>query len=121
MSLNEESGVKKQDGYRVISAVASNTLGRYIAWNWMRQNWLQLHEYFDSGLSTRFKRIISTVADDFNTELDLVELEAFISENEDYLGSVSSTADQMVELTKSNIGWMDKHYKDIVVWLEENV
>ena len=87
MSLTEESGVKKGDGYRVISGVATKTLGRYVAWNWIRDNWAQLRLYFDNGLSTRFKIVISSVADDFNTAFDLKELEEFVEENEGNLGS----------------------------------
>lgn len=120
MSLTEESGVKKGDGYRVISAVAGGTLGRYVAWNWIRQNWQLLRTYFDSGLSTRFKIIISTVANDFNTDFDLKELEEFIEENEGNLGSVEATATQMVELTRGNVGWMARHYAEVVDWLEQH-
>ena len=39
MSLDENSGIRKQDGYRVIIGVSRNTIGRYVAWDWIRQNW----------------------------------------------------------------------------------
>ena len=117
MSLNEEAGVKKQDGYRVIAAVAGKSLGRYVAWNWIRDNWSVLTGYFDNGLSTRFKNIISAVADDFNTPFDLKELEDFIEDNEGILGSAESTARQMVELTRGNVLWMEQHYEEVVQWL----
>ena len=100
--------------------VAGGTLGRYVAWNWIRQNWQLLRTYFDSGLSTRFKIIISTVANDFNTDFDLKELEEFIEENEGNLGSVEATATQMVELTRGNVGWMARHYAEVVDWLEQH-
>lgn len=58
-----------------------------MAWNWIRDNWAQLRLYFDNGLSTRFKIIISSVADDFNTAFDLKELKEFVEENDGNLGS----------------------------------
>jgi len=121
MSLTEEFGVKKADGYRVISGVATKTLGRYVAWNWIRDNWAQLRLYFDNGLSTRFKIIISSVADDFNTAFDLKELEEFVEENEGNLGSAEGTALQMVEVTQGNVLWMSSHYLEVVAWLTEHV
>merc|ERR1712179_413891 len=48
MSMQEEAGVKKQDGYRVIQAVARHMLGRYVAWNWIRVNWIKISAYFDN-------------------------------------------------------------------------
>lgn len=119
MSMQEEQGVKKQDGGRVITNVATKDLGRYVAWNWIRTNWMKLLDYFDShGAGSSFKRIISSVASDFNTEFDLMELERFIEENKDDLGTAETTAKQMVELTKGNIEWMEAHYTEVVEWLE---
>ena len=62
-------------------------------------------------------RIISAVANDFNTDLELAELELFISQHETELGSAKRAAEQMVESTKANINWMTKHYQSIVDWL----
>ena len=38
--------------------------------------------------------------ENFNTELELSELEAFILEHEDTLGSAEASANQMVEQTR---------------------
>jgi len=121
MSINEESGVRKQDGYRVIVGVSRNTIGRYLAWNWIRQNWADLSAYYDTAISSSVGRIITGVASDFNTEFDLQELQTFIADHEDELGSASRQATQMVEGTKSNINWMAKHYQTIVDWLQPSL
>eukprot|EP00092_Neocalanus_flemingeri_P026889 GFUD01029145.1.p1 GENE.GFUD01029145.1~~GFUD01029145.1.p1 ORF type:complete len:1053 (+),score=224.11 GFUD01029145.1:199-3357(+) len=121
MALNEESGVRKQDGYRVIVGVSRNTAGRYLAWNWIRQFWPELSAYYDTAISSSVGRIITAVASDFNTEFELQELQTFITDHEDELGSASRDAKQMVEGTKSNIDWMQKHYQTIVDWLQENL
>ena len=43
---------------------------------------------------------VKAVANDFNTESDLKELEQFISENEENLGTAQMTANQMIEGTR---------------------
>ena len=62
--------------------------------------------------------MIEAVANDFNTELELSELEMFIAEHDSELGTARASAKQMVESTKANINWMSKHYQTIVDWLE---
>ena len=59
MSLSPESGVRKQDGYKVelemdenfeillslhkvLGGVGRNTLGRYLAWDFIRDRWSDL-------------------------------------------------------------------------------
>lgn len=58
MSLSPESGVRKQDGYKVksvskrfrnlivfkkvLGGVGRNTLGRYLAWDFIRDKWTEL-------------------------------------------------------------------------------
>ena len=44
--------------------------------------------------------MITAVAADFNTELELGELQAFISDNEEELGSAGASARTMGESTK---------------------
>jgi len=120
MSLNEESGVRKQDGWRVIVGVSRNIIGRYIAWNWIRDNWERLSSYYDTAISSSVGRIISAVAKDFNTAFELAELETFIVDHDNSLGSAGRDARQMVESTKANINWMTEHYQTIVDWLGQN-
>jgi len=117
MALDENSGVRKQDGYRIIVGVSKNLIGRYIAWNWIRDNWERLSSYYDTAISSSVKRMIEAVANDFNTELELSELEMFIAEHDAELGTARASAKQMVESTKANINWMSKHYQTIVDWL----
>merc|ERR1711915_998439 len=73
MALNESSGVRKQDGYRVIVGVSKNIIGRYVAWNWIRSSWAELSAYYDTAISSSVGRIITGVASDFNTRFELDE------------------------------------------------
>ena len=77
-----------------------NIIGRYLAWNWIRDSWDEISTYWDTAISSSVGRMITAVAGDFNTELELSELEAFILEHEDTLGSAEASANQMVEQTR---------------------
>ena len=39
MSLTAESGVRKQDGYKVMGGVGRKTIGRTLTWDFVRDNW----------------------------------------------------------------------------------
>ena len=39
MSLTANSGVRKQDGYKVLGGVGRNTIGRSLTWDFVRDNW----------------------------------------------------------------------------------
>ncbi len=47
-----------------------------------------------------FVRILQAIAEDFNTEFDYHELDTFIKEHEEELGSAKRTAHQMLESTR---------------------
>ena len=39
ISLSEEVGVRKQDGYKIIVAVSNTMVGRLVSWEWVRSHW----------------------------------------------------------------------------------
>ncbi|KAK7085869.1 hypothetical protein SK128_006192, partial [Halocaridina rubra] len=43
MAFTSESGIRKQDSYRVFSAVATNPVGTPIAWNYLREHFNRIH------------------------------------------------------------------------------
>lgn len=42
MSLNSTSGIRKQDAISVIGAVSNNPIGRYLAFDFIRDRWKDL-------------------------------------------------------------------------------
>lgn len=40
----DDDKVRKQDSYIAVGAVAGNTLGGFLAWDWVRANWESLAE-----------------------------------------------------------------------------
>ena len=44
MSLNSTSGIRKQDAPQVISQVSEHSLGRYMAFNLIRDKWEEIRK-----------------------------------------------------------------------------
>ena len=58
MAMDEASGVRKQDGYRVVTGVSKNIVGRYLAWNWIRDKWAMISSYWDTAISSSVGRSV---------------------------------------------------------------
>merc|ERR1719167_339337 len=118
MSITEGSGVRKQDGSKVIGSVASNTVGRYLAFNFIRENWNTITEYLSGGFSS-LRRTIKSVAKSFNTAFDISELKDFETKHSAELGTSKRALKQAIEAGKANVKWMEAYYETISAWLKE--
>jgi len=117
MSLNSTSGIRKQDATSVISQVSYNSLGRYMAFNFVREKWSLLKETFTSF--TGLARVIKSVASSINTELELKEFIEF-RDQENLAFYAARATEQSIDQGKNNINWMNKNYNKVVAWLERN-
>jgi len=119
MSYKAGTGIRKQDAATAFYAVAGNDFGRDLAWNYLRNNWKHITDYYGSGLFA-LGRVISAGASKFSTKLKLKELEQFRKENAESLTTAKRAVQQSVERTNNNIQWIDNHYEVIVAWLNRN-
>ncbi|XP_047482307.1 aminopeptidase N-like isoform X1 [Penaeus chinensis] len=119
MAFTEGSGIRKQDASQVFAAVARNDVGRYLAWNFLRDQWQQIADYYGSGFFA-IARIIKAATISFNTKLELAELELFKEDHAGQLGTATRAVDQAIERTENNIKWMDDNYEVIMKWLADN-
>ncbi|XP_021377931.1 uncharacterized protein LOC110466016 isoform X1 [Mizuhopecten yessoensis] len=117
MSL-DSAEVRKQDASYVIIYVSHHSIGRDIAWNFVRDKWDTLMTEFGGG-SFSFASLISGVTSSFNTEYDLQQLVDFKTENPD-MGSGTRAYEQALEKTGSNIQWIKKNMETIRSWLGDN-
>ncbi|EFX62776.1 hypothetical protein DAPPUDRAFT_67706, partial [Daphnia pulex] len=115
MSLNPTSGIRKQDAARVIIQVASNSLGRYITFNFIREKWTEIRKVVSNKF---FSRIIKAVASSFNTELELKELIQFREERSEELIGAERATQQAIDRAKNNLNWMRQNYQKVVDWLQ---
>lgn len=117
MSMTTESGVRKQDGSKVIAAVASNTVGRYLAFDFLREKWSLIKEYFP-GFSA-VKRSIKYITRGFNTQFEISELKAFERLHAGELGTSQRAVKQSIEAGEANVAWMEAYYVIVWDWLKE--
>ncbi|XP_037790314.1 uncharacterized protein LOC119585704 [Penaeus monodon] len=116
MAFTPDSGIRKQDAYRVFGAVAKNVVGRPLAWNYLQNEWDKIYDFYGKAKP----HFIKYATGGFNTEQHLKEVEHFRREHEHHLGSASRTVEQVIERTKNNIAWMKTNYDVIVKWLDAN-
>ncbi|XP_071508532.1 aminopeptidase N-like [Diadema antillarum] len=107
--------VRKQDASYVVRYVSDNYVGRSLAWDFLRNEWDTIYEYYGGG-SFSFSNIIADVTEDFNTELELQELIEF-GEGRDF-GSAARTYQQAIGTCTANINWMNNNAETVANWLE---
>ena len=44
MTVSPGSGIRRQDGSRVIGSVSANTVGRYLGFDFIRHRWADISE-----------------------------------------------------------------------------
>ncbi|KAG7172390.1 Aminopeptidase N-like 5, partial [Homarus americanus] len=116
MAFSSDSGIRKQDAFRVFGAVAANEVGRPLAWSFLQDEWDAIFEFYGKAKS----RLIKSVTSYFNTVQQLKELRLFRREHIEDLDSASRAIRQVIERTRINIAWMNGNYDVIVNWLDEN-
>lgn len=121
MSIDPLSGIRKQDGTTVITSVATNSIGRDLTWNWLRNDWDRISTYYNPNSSKTIRRIIKSIASDFNTPLKLRELEDFYEEHKSDLGGAKRNILSSIQNVKANVNWMKKNYGKVSKWLQTKV
>lgn len=105
----DSSKIRSQDAVSVITYVASNPVGKYLAWNFVQNNWKALFEMFSTS-TFRLTSLTSGVTR-FSTEAELEQMKAFFNRSE--AGTSENARKQAIEKTQANIEWLKK-YEDIV-------
>lgn len=118
-AITENSGIRKQDAGRVLNTVASNAIGQPFAFNFFRNKWSRLREYFGMSLLT-INSIVKSATRAINTKYELKDLLDFTNEHKDELGSATRTIQQAIEQSEANIRWVNASHGVIYDWLKRN-
>ncbi|XP_063887378.1 aminopeptidase N-like isoform X1 [Scylla paramamosain] len=119
MAFTKDTGIRKKDVVRVFHSVASNTVGKDLAWTFLRDQLDDIIDYIGKGFSS-LKWMIKATTNGMNKDLYLTELKQFQSANKDKLGSVKQAVSQAIETVANNIEWMNKNRQVITEWLENH-
>jgi len=119
-SLTEGSGVRKADGRTVISRIAHNLVGRDLAFDFVRDKWDLILDYYGSA-SFALNGLMKNVLANRNTQFSLDEIKRFQKENKKSLKTAKRQVAQAVEKTQANLNWMNRNYEVISKWLENQI
>ncbi|NXX16101.1 AMPE aminopeptidase, partial [Podargus strigoides] len=107
--------IKSQDVFTVLRYISYNVYGKTMAWDWIRLNWEYLVDRFT--INDRTLGRIVTITQNFNTELQLWQMENFF-EKYPNAGAGESPRSQSIEQVKNNIEWLKANKEEIRMWLE---
>lgn len=118
MTITPESGIRKQDGGRAFMAVATNSVGHEIAFDFLVTNIKEISEYFGDGFST-LSKMIDSVTTYMNKEYQREQFERF-AEKARTLGltSIEQSIQLAMEKVKNNIFWRSSSYYKLQAFLE---
>ncbi|GAB0092441.1 Aminopeptidase [Sergentomyia squamirostris] len=121
MTLYPESGIRKQDGARAFSAVAVNSVGFEIAFDFLQSNVEQISKYFGDGFSV-LSKMVNAVTTYMNKDHHLSQFERFIAKTRKLnLTSIESSVKLSIEHVKNNIFWRSRSYYQLQGFLEKLV
>lgn len=111
--LKDPNVIKTQDVFTVIRYISYNPYGKSMAWNWIQLNWDYLVNRFT--INDRNLGRIVNIAEPFNTELQLWQMESFFAKYPN-AGAGAQPREQVLETVKNNIEWLRQNRKSISDW-----
>uniref|UniRef100_A0A8D1QZU2 Aminopeptidase n=1 Tax=Sus scrofa TaxID=9823 RepID=A0A8D1QZU2_PIG len=111
--LKDPNVIKSQDVFTVIRYISYNSYGKTMAWNWIQLNWEYLVNRYT--LNDRNLGRIVTIAEPFNTELQLWQMESFFKRYPE-AGAGEKPREQVLETVKNNIEWLKQNRDTIRDW-----
>ena len=111
----DESIVRRQDYFTLITYMSWNRIGEPIVWDFVRNNWTRLVQRFT--LNDRLMgRMMSDIVKKFATPQRLMEMQDFYAANPD-AGAGENYRKIALETVKGNIDFVTQHSVDIGNWL----
>lgn len=108
--------VRKQDSVHLIGSIAANIKGRDLAWQFFKDNNVELKERYAAGFL--LSRLVKSTSETFVTMERAAEVESYFQENP-MPGSERNVA-QAVETIRLNAAWLSRDGDAIKKFLDEN-
>ncbi|XP_041459849.1 aminopeptidase N-like isoform X2 [Lytechinus variegatus] len=110
----DQNYLRKQDSSYVIRYVSQNYIGRSLAWDFLRNEWDTVYDYYGNSFFV-MRLIIQAVTKYMNTPGELQMVRDF-KVGRDF-GSSTRTMEQAEDLIQANIWWMDNNAAIVEQWL----
>ena len=113
LELSLSSEIRPQDAVSLIRAVANNSKGRQLAWEFVQENWEKLHGMYKGGflLNSLVKEVLSV----FACEQRASEIEKFFEERQ----FTSRALHQALETIRTNAKWMNKDAEAVTEFFQK--
>ncbi|XP_065352031.1 aminopeptidase Ey-like [Cloeon dipterum] len=119
MSLNETSGIRKQDASSVFNSVATSSSGFYIAREFLFSRIKDIHSYVSPDFS-QIGYFVEGVSYLMSTKNDLEQIKQFVELNSEYLKDSKYAVKEAVENVELNVQWHSRYYSTVVEWLSSH-
>ncbi|XP_076343082.1 aminopeptidase N-like [Tachypleus tridentatus] len=119
-TIAEDSQIRHQDGFSVITAVAQNIFGREMCFSFLRNKWDTLRKIYGLSIGS-WNYLVKSVFSSFNTPFERKQIKDFYVKNEDNIGPANRAFLQSIEEVEANVQWMRDNFDDIKNWLKRVV
>ncbi|XP_065349192.1 aminopeptidase Ey-like [Cloeon dipterum] len=115
LSLNETSGIRKQDVTHVFNSVATSSSGFYIAKEFLFSRIKDIHSFVRPDFS-QVGDYIEGVSYLMSTKNDLEQIKQFVELNSEYLKDSKYAVKEAVENVELNVQWHSRYYPTVIEW-----
>lgn len=116
-TFNKAKPIRRQDGAFVFRMIAKNNYGRDIAFNFMRERWQTIKDYYGKS-SFSLGNLIRSIATSMNTQVELQQLLNFYESIKTDVGTGRRSFQIAIEEVESNVLWKNRNYKILEDWIE---
>nr|CAD7453868.1 unnamed protein product [Timema tahoe] len=117
LSITPDSGIRSQDASSVFVAVYSNPAGVDLAFNFLRDNYQSISEFY-GGMGS-IGNILTGIAARLSTREQADALREFVEENQNNLGTALGASRRALETVEENLVWLGQNGEDIFNWLRD--
>ncbi|XP_019619807.1 PREDICTED: aminopeptidase N-like [Branchiostoma belcheri] len=108
--------VRKHSAPLVVRYVGGNSVGKSVAWSFLRDNWDFYFDNYDDQAFT-MTGVVEDVTRQFSTQEDLEQLETFLAAHPNQ-GTATQAFSQAVGNTQANIRWRRNNEDKLRAWLQ---
>lgn len=117
-TFDKTKPIRRQDGAFVFRMIAKNPYGHNIAFNFMRDKWSTIKEYYGKS-SFSLGNLIRSITVSMSSQIELNELLSFYESVKSDVGTGKRSFQNAIEEVEGNVLWRNRNYKKIQNWLQD--
>lgn len=118
-TFSKTKQIRRQDGAFVFRMIAKNNYGRDIAFNFLRERWSTIKEFYGKT-SFSMGNLVRSIATSMNTQIELNQLTTFYEGIKNDVGTGKRSFQIAIEEVETNVLWRNRNYKILEEWIMSN-